>query len=80
MPSGKEFVELLKDTYAEFSEDKAPRLGAALSYYTIFSMAPLLVVVMGIVGIFYSGADAALQKQIAEHDGRGRRRSHLPTF
>lgn len=65
MPNGKEFVELLKETYADFSEDKAPRLGAALSYYTIFSMAPLLVVVMGIVGLFYSGGDLALQKQIA---------------
>ena len=69
MPNGKEFVELLKGTYKEFSEDKAPRLGAALSYYTIFSMAPLLVVVMGIVGLFYSGADAALQKQIADMMG-----------
>ena len=70
MPTGKEFVELLKETYAEFSEDKAPRLGAALSYYTIFSMAPLLVVVMGIVGLFYSGADVALQKQIADLVGK----------
>ncbi len=69
MPSGKEFVELLKDSCAEFSEDKAPRLGAALSYYTIFSMAPLLVVIMGLVGLFYSGADAALQKQIADMVG-----------
>lgn len=70
MPNGKEFAELLKDTYAEFSEDKAPRLGAALSYYTIFSMAPLLVVVMGIVGLFYSGGDQALQKQIADLVGK----------
>ena len=65
VPNGKEFVELLKETFADFNEDKAPRLGAALSYYTIFSLAPLLVVIMGIVGLFYSGADLALQKQIA---------------
>ena len=70
VPSGKEFVELLKEAFAEFNEDKAPRLGAALSYYTIFSMAPLLVVIMGIVGVFYSGADQALQKQIAGAVGK----------
>jgi membrane protein len=65
-PNAKEFLELLKETYTDWNEDKAPRLGAALAYYTVFSMAPLLVVVMGIVGIFYSGADQALQKQIAD--------------
>ncbi len=69
VPSIKEFGELLKDTYTDWNEDKAPRLGAALAYYTIFSMAPLLVVVMGIVGIFYSGSDVALQKQMTEAVG-----------
>lgn len=64
VPSGKEFVELFKETFADFGEDKAPRLGAALSFYTIFSMAPLLVVVMGIVGIFYSGGDKLLDTQM----------------
>ena len=41
---------LLKDTYNEFSEDKAPRLGAALAYYTVFSIAPLLVIAMAVAG------------------------------
>lgn len=46
-----ELPALLKQTYAEWNEDKAPRLGAALSYYTVFSMAPFLVVVLSIAGI-----------------------------
>ncbi|MBX3444056.1 MAG: YihY/virulence factor BrkB family protein [Planctomyces sp.] len=34
---------LLRQTFAEWSEDKAPRLGAALAFYTALSIAPLLV-------------------------------------
>jgi len=39
-------------------DDFAPSMGAALSYYTVFSIAPLLVIVIALVGLFY-GADAA---------------------
>jgi len=49
---------LVADTFSGWSEDKAPRLGAALAYYTIFSLAPLLIIVISIVGFFF-GADAA---------------------
>ena len=42
---------LLKETGSEWMEDKAPRLGAALAYYTAFSLAPLLVIVIGIAGL-----------------------------
>lgn len=53
-----DIVPLLKDTYAEWSEDKAPRLAAALAYYTVFSIAPLLVIVIAIAGLVF-GAEAA---------------------
>lgn len=49
--TGREAVELLKETYTDWNQDKAPRLGAALAYYTAFAMAPLLVAVLGIVGL-----------------------------
>lgn len=48
----KELATLIKQTYKEWSEDKAPRLAAALAYYTAFSLAPILVIVIAIVGIF----------------------------
>jgi membrane protein len=51
-------VELFKQTFRDWNEDKAPRLGAALAYYTVFSIAPLLVVVIAIAGIFF-GQEAA---------------------
>lgn len=50
----RNFFDLLKQTFKEWNEDHAPRLAAALAYYTAFSIAPLLVVVIGIVGIVVS--------------------------
>ena len=44
---------LLKQTYADWSEDRAARLAAALAYYTTFSIAPLLVVLIGIAGLVF---------------------------
>ena len=49
--------DILKQTYEEWSEDRVPRLAAALAYYTTFSIAPLLVVVIAIAGWVF-GADA----------------------
>jgi membrane protein len=54
----KVLLALLKRTYAQFSKDKVPRMGAALAYYTIFSLAPLLIIAIGIAG-FVFGRDAA---------------------
>ncbi|GAC1493327.1 MAG: YihY/virulence factor BrkB family protein [Vulcanimicrobiaceae bacterium] len=43
-------VGLIKKTFASFGEDKAPRLAAAIAYSTIFSIAPLFIVIIAIVG------------------------------
>jgi len=53
--SPKIIFEMLKETYSEWSEDKASRLAAALAYYTVFSLAPLVVIVLAILGFFFSG-------------------------
>lgn len=57
---------LLKKTFQEWSEDKAPRLAAALAYYTVFSLAPFLVVVIAIVGLWLGqqGAQDQILKQV----------------
>ena len=47
------FWALLKDTYSEWSGDKVPRMGASLAYYTIFSLAPLLVVAIAVAGLVF---------------------------
>src|SRR5207237_8300643 len=56
--SAKAALDLLKQTASAWSEDYAPSIGAALSYYTLFSIAPLLLIVIAIAGIVF-GADAA---------------------
>ena len=61
------YVKLFKETFTEFGEDKAPRLGAALAYYTIFSLAPLLLIAIAIAGMVF-GQEAA-QQQISKELG-----------
>jgi len=53
-----EYLRIFKDALTEFIEDKAPRLGAALAYYTIFSIGPLLLIAVAMAGLFF-GQDAA---------------------
>lgn len=55
--------DLIKRTASRWNEINAPRLGAALSFYTMLSMAPLLVVCIGIAGAIF-GQEAA-QDRIA---------------
>ena len=43
-------VDVFKATFVEWQEDKAPRLAAALAYYTLFSLAPLVIILLGITG------------------------------
>lgn len=45
-----ELWELIKETYAEWSQDRAPQLGAALAFYTIFSLAPIFLIIVAVVG------------------------------
>ena len=50
--------QLLRETVAEWLEDKVPRLGAALAYYTVFSLAPLLLIAIVIAGAVFGQASA----------------------
>lgn len=52
MASGfKNFFGIFKTAGVNWSNDKAPRLGAALSYYTVFAIPPLFVIVLFIVSL-----------------------------
>ncbi|MCD6681503.1 MAG: YihY/virulence factor BrkB family protein [Burkholderiaceae bacterium] len=52
------FYRLLVDTVSSWIEDYAPSMGAALSYYTLFSLAPLLLIVLSIAGLVFGGEAA----------------------
>src|SRR5690554_1151031 len=53
----KRYFSLVKQTLSGFAEDKIMKKSAALAYYTIFSLAPLLLIIMWTVSFFY-GEDA----------------------
>lgn len=48
---------ILRQSFTEFSNDHGLKLSASLSYYTIFSMGPMLIIVISLAGIFF-GKDA----------------------
>jgi membrane protein len=49
----KNILSLLKETYRQFSQDDTWTLGAALSYYTVFSLAPILIIVIAVAGMVF---------------------------
>ncbi len=58
---------MLKRTGKDFVDDECPRMAAALSYYTVFSLPPLLLILLMVVGIFVdpSGVREGLSSEVA---------------
>jgi membrane protein len=54
----RDLFDMARAAVSAWSSDYAPSMGAALSYYTVFSIAPLLLIVISIAGLVY-GEDAA---------------------
>ena len=63
----REFWGLLKAAAADWNHDRAPRLGAALAYYTVFSLVSFLVVIIALIGLVFGqqAAQSAILDQIA---------------
>lgn len=59
---------LLRTTINEWQSDNASRLAAALAYYTVFSMAPLLIITIALVGLFV-GPQAAQGQVVSQLQG-----------
>jgi membrane protein len=64
----KNILSLLRCTASEWFEHRASSMGAALAFYTLFSLAPILVLVLAIAGWFY-GPQAAQGQLFAELRG-----------
>lgn len=65
---------LLFDAYGEWSANNAGRLGAALAYYALFSLAPVVIIVSSVVGLAFGRAAAAGEvapwlERFVGHDG-----------
>src|SRR5262245_54952216 len=52
-------LDLIKRTVKVWSDAKAPTFGAALSYYTLFSIAPLLVIALAVAGMTFGDRAAS---------------------
>lgn len=61
MTTVKFILQLIYATYNEWSHDRAARLGAAIAYYALFSLAPLLFILITIAGAVYGEAAATGQ-------------------
>jgi membrane protein len=62
---------IIRDSFNEWMEDNAPRLAAALAFYTILSVAPLLMIILAVVGFFFDAevASAELTNQMGSTFG-----------
>lgn len=63
MKGGARFWDITKESFSEWLNDNVPRLAASLTYYTLFSLAPLLIVIVGIAGLVLGPAAAKGQLQ-----------------
>lgn len=64
----RQIWRLLRQTFKEWNEDKASRLAAALAYYTVFSLTPLITISLAIVGMVF-GKNAARGELVAQIQG-----------
>jgi membrane protein len=64
----KDLWELLKQTHSEWTKDRGPKLSAALAYYGIFTLVPLLLLGITVVGWIY-GEEAAQGQIVGQIEG-----------
>jgi membrane protein len=68
LPSPGQLIQILKDAATEWMNHRAASKGAALAFYTLFSIAPILVLVIAIAGFFW-GTDAAQGQLLGQLKG-----------
>ncbi len=61
MSSIKKYFGLLKEAGKQFAADNVMKLSASLAYYTIFSLGPLLLVVVSVTGVFFQTQEVLWQ-------------------
>src|SRR3546814_2543689 len=64
----KDYLDLTRNSITAWTEDRASSLGAAIAFYTAFSVAPLLIIIIAIAG-FVWGEDAVRGELIQQLSG-----------
>src|SRR6478609_8606870 len=68
MLSPKHLYKLFINAGKAWVDDFAPSMGASISYYTVFSLAPLLIIVIAMAGVFF-GREAVQGQIVAQISG-----------
>lgn len=68
LPFSRQLVKIMKDAVNEWLRHRASSKGAALAFYTAFSIAPILVLVIAVAGFFW-GAEAAQGQLLSQLKG-----------
>jgi membrane protein len=68
----RQWIIILRAAVTSWLRDRAPRMGAAIAYYTVFSLAPVLILIIAVAGLAFGqrAAEGALVDQIAGLVGR----------
>ena len=66
--TGRQLKQLLRSAVGAWIDDRAASMGAALAYYTLFSMAPLLLIALSVAGMVF-GVEAARGEVFAQLRG-----------
>src|SRR5690242_20945979 len=74
--TAKRIWQVLKKSFQGFSDDRITKMSSSLAYYTIFSMAPLLIIIISLSGLFL-GQDAAEGKIYADRKSTRLNSSHM---
>ena len=64
---------MARESVSAWIDDYAPSMGAAIAYYTVFSIAPLLVIVIAIAGIVFGAEAARCDRRAARRADRATR-------
>jgi membrane protein len=65
-PRIKVVIDLFRQTATEWINDDAPQLGAALAYYSVFSLAPMVLLLISVIGILFRDDPAGAWSKITE--------------
>jgi membrane protein len=68
----KGMVQVMKDAFKGFSDHKVPKLSASLAYYTVFSIGPLLLVIISLAGLFLGreAVEGSIYNQLGSFVGK----------
>lgn len=64
----RQIWDLIRKSVKAWADDYAPSMGAALAYYMLFSIAPLLIIAIAVAGLFF-GQEAARGEIVAQIQG-----------